>query len=200
MSHAVAERLGVARGRGRAVGWWGTVLLIVTEGILFALLLFVWFYLRGQASAWPPQGVRDPELVRVSIRSGLLFASSATMAFAERGIRRGLRWRLHAGLVVTFLLAAVFLAGHMDEMLKLHRHYTWAQHAYGSARYTILNFHAAHLVVGMAAVAFTFFAALRGRYAADDHLGVQITGLYWHFVDVVWLFVFAALYLLPNAT
>lgn len=200
MSQTVAEQLGVERERGRAVGWWGTVLLIATEGMLFVLLLFVWFYLRGEASAWPPEGVRDPELTVVAIRSLLLFASSATISFAERGIRRGLRWRLQVGLVVTFLLAAVFLAGHVDEMLELQREYTWAAHAYGSARYTILNFHAAHLVVGMAGLAFTIFAASRGRYDAGDHLGVQITALYWHFVDVVWLFVFAALYVLPNAT
>lgn len=198
MSAAVADQLGVGRGRGRALGWWGMVLLVVSEGLLFALLLFVWFYLRNQSATWPPEGVSDPELLTVSIRSALLWASSATMAFADRGIRRGLRGRLYVGLVITFVLAAVFLAGHVHEMTKLPAEYTWADHAYGSARYTIVNFHAAHLVLGMAGLAFTFFAALRGRYGAGDHLGVQLAGFYWHFVDIVWVVVFTVLYLLPH--
>lgn len=200
MAEGLAGELGVERGSGRSLGWWGTALLIATEGVLFALLLFVWLYLRTQADSWPPEGVRDPELVTVSIRTALLLASSATMLLAERGVRSGSRARLYVGLVATLLLAAVFLAGHVDETIKVLREYTWSDHAYGSARYTILNFHAAHLLVGMGVLGFVLLARLRGRYEAGEGLSVRLAGLYWHFVDLVWAVVFLTLYVLPNVT
>lgn len=200
MGQTVADQLGVERGRGRGLGWWGVVMFSVTEGMVFVLLLFIWFYLRGEAATWPPAGVKDPELMKVSIRSGLLFASSATVAFADHGIRQERRWRLYVGITLTLLLAAVFLVGHVEETLKVLHEYTWRDHAYGSLRYTILNFHAAHLIIGMGMLGFVLFAGMRGRYGADDHLGVQVAGLYWHFVDLVWLSVFTVLYVLPRVT
>lgn len=194
---ATTGRLGAGAVQGRPSAWWGTVLLVVTEGMLFALLLFVWFYLRSRTSPWPPEGVRDPELMTVSVRTGLLLASSATMSFADRGARHDRRGRLVVGVLATLALAAVFLAGHVHEMSKLIGEYTWADHAYGSARYVVLNFHAAHLIVGMIMLGFLLLAAARGRGGAGDHLSVQVTSMYWHFVDVVWAVVFVVLYVLP---
>lgn len=194
----VAERLGVSTGSGRPLGWWGMVLGVVTEATLFALLLLVWFYLAAQADEWPPVGIPDPELTRSGIRSALLLFSSVTISWAERGIRKGQRNRLLVGLVLTFLLAAVFMAGHVQEMIKLPSEFTWATNAYGSARYTILNFHAAHLGVGMAMLLFALFAGLRGRYGSEHHLDLSIVSIYWHFVDVIWIFVYSALYLAPH--
>jgi heme/copper-type cytochrome/quinol oxidase subunit 3 len=101
-------------------------------------------------------------------------------------------------MVITFLLGAVFLAGHVEEMLRLPSEYTWATNAYGSLFYTIVNFHGAHLVVGLIFLAFSYIALTRGRYTSDDHEGLKVTGMYWHFVDVVWVFVFPTLYLVPN--
>jgi cytochrome c oxidase subunit III len=195
---AVQANLGVPVGRGRSLVWWAMVMAILTEGTLFALLLFVYYYLFSLAPEWPPGGIRPPELLVVSIRTALLLASSATMSVAERAIRRGRSGITRAFMVLTFLLGAVFLAGHVEEMLRLPGEYTWSTNAYGSLFYMIVNFHGLHLAVGLILLAFTYAALARGRYTADDHEGLKVAGMYWHFVDVVWVFVFPTLYLVPN--
>lgn len=185
---------------GRELGWWGMVALVMTEAMLFALLLFSFFYLRAQAAQWPPAGIADPELPISAVRTALLLASSLTIAWADRGIRAGRQGRLRWGLVATFVLAGVFLAGHVQEAAQLLGEFTWRTNAYGSLWYVITNFHAAHLAVGMAMIAFTYAAARSGAFAAERDLGVRVTSIYWHFVDVVWVAVYSSLYLLPHVS
>jgi cytochrome c oxidase subunit III len=194
----VQTSLGVPAGRGRSLAWWGIVMAILTEGTLFALLLFVYFYLFSLAPEWPPGGIRPPELLVVSIRTVILLASSATMSVADRAIRRGRVGVTRLFLAVTFVMGAVFLAGHIDEMLHLPSEYTWSTHAYGSLFYVIVNFHGLHLAVGLIFLAVAYAALTRGSYTPDRHEGLKVTGMYWHFVDVVWVFVFPTLYLVPN--
>lgn len=185
---------------GRPLGWWGIVLLVMTEAMLFTLLLFTYYLLRGRAQQWPPAGIEDPELVKSGIRSVLLFASSATMSWADRGIRKGRQRRLTVGLAVTMVLAVVFLAGHVEEMVRLPEQFTWRTNAYGSLFYVITNFHALHLTIGVMILLFTYLAARRGAFTADSHLGVTTASIYWHFVDIVWAAVYFSLYLLPHLT
>ncbi len=180
----------------RPLGWWGMVLFIATEAMFFGLLLFVYLFLRAQATEWPPVGVAEPELAVSGVRSVVLLSSSLPMLLAERGARRGDRRRLVWGLGATFLLAALFFVGHVEEARTL-----WAEgerpglNSYTSAFWTVTNAHALHLLVGMAMVAFTWTRAVLGRYRAGEHLGVQLTAMYWHFVDIVWVAVYATLYL-----
>lgn len=195
---AIPERLGARRGAGRSLAWWGIVLAILTEATLFGILLFVYYYLYTLADQWPLGGIDPPELVRSSIRTGLLFASSATMSIADHALRRGRRGLAKLFLVFTFLLGAVFLIGHIEEMVTLPRQFTWATNAYGSLYYVIVNFHGAHLVVGLLMLVFAYAALARRRYSADSHEGFKVVGMYWHFVDVVWAFVFSTLFLVPN--
>jgi heme/copper-type cytochrome/quinol oxidase subunit 3 len=195
---AIAGRLDVPGGRGRSLAWWGMVMTILTEGTLFAMLIFVYCYLYSRASAWPLGDIRPPELVIVSIRTVLLFASSATMSVADRAVRRGRTGIASVSLMTTFLLGAVFMAGHVEEMLRLPEEFTWATNVYGSLFYVIVNFHGAHLVIGLLMLAFAYVALRRGRYTADRHEGLKVVGMYWHFVDVVWVFVFPTLYLVPH--
>ncbi|MDP8977139.1 MAG: cytochrome c oxidase subunit 3 [Actinomycetota bacterium] len=194
----VQTHLEVPRGTGRSLAWWGVVTLVMTEGMLFALLLFVYYYLYALAPEWPLGDIEPPELSVVSIRTVLLFLSSATMSLADRAMRRGRLGLTKLGMALTFLLGAVFLAGHVEEMLRLPEEYTWATNAYGSLFYVIVNFHGAHLTVGLLFLAFSWVALSRGRYTAEHHEGLKVTGIYWHFVDVVWVFVFPTLYLLPH--
>ena len=195
---AVQTGLGVPAGQGRSLAWWGIVMVILTEGTLFALLLFVYYYLFSLAPQWPLGDIRPPALTVVSIRTVLLLASSGTMSIADRAIRRGRTGVTKVFIVMTFLLGAVFLAGHVDEMLRLPSEYTWSTNAYGSLFYVIVNFHGAHVVVGLILLAFSYVALTRGRYSSNSHEGLKVAGMYWHFVDVVWVFVFPTLYLVPT--
>jgi cytochrome c oxidase subunit III len=194
----VADQLGARTGEGRSLAWWGMVMMILTEGMLFGLVLFVYYYLYSIATNWPLDDIKPPDLLTVSLRTVLLFASSATMSIADRAMRRGRRGLTKFFLAATFGLGAVFMAGHVREMLHLPSEFTWATNAYGSLFYVIVNFHAVHLGVGLLVLAFAYRALARGRYTADDHEGLKVSGMYWHFVDVVWVFVFPTLYLLPN--
>ncbi|CAN5850728.1 hypothetical protein BH23ACT10_BH23ACT10_16140 [soil metagenome] len=194
----VAAQLDVPTGQGRSTAWWGMVMTILTEGTLFAMLLFVYYYLFSRASTWPLGDIEPPELLIVSIRTVLLFASSATMSITDRAIQRGRTGLASAFMAVTFVLGVVFMAGHVEEMLRLPEEFTWATNAYGSLFYVIVNFHGAHLLIGLVILAFSYVALRRGRYTADHHEGLKVTGMYWHFVDVVWVLVYPTLYLVPH--
>jgi cytochrome c oxidase subunit 3/cytochrome c oxidase subunit I+III len=195
---AIAARLDLPSEQGRSLAWWGMVMTILTEGTLFALLLFIYFYLYSRAPEWPLGDIEPPELLVVSVRTALLFASSATMSIADRAMARGRTGVTKTFLVVTFLLGAVFIAGHIEEMVRLPSEFTWSTNVYGSLFYVIVNFHGLHLIIGLIVLAFAYIALSRGRYSASSHEGLKVTGMYWHFVDVVWVGVFPTLYLVPH--
>lgn len=179
----------------RATGWWGMVLLIATEASLFAYLLFSYFYLASMSRGpWPPGA--DPELRLALPNTAILLASSVTMWWAESGIRAGAQGRLRGGLLVTFLLGAVFLA--IQGVEYGNKHFTPRSGAYGSLFYTITGFHGAHVFVGLLMIAVVAVRAWLGHFTAERRLAVTNTAWYWHFVDAVWLAVFTSLYLSPR--
>lgn len=193
-----ARRLRLRQAEGRPVAWWGVILLSITESMLFGLLLFSYFYLWAVNDVWPPEGVADPELVRSGIRSLLLFASSATIWYGERAVRAGDRGRAWLGFASTFVIAVVFLAGHVRETLHLLSEHAPGDHAYHSIVYTLTNFHAAHLTAGVLMIGYLMVRLGRGAYGPDDDTHVGVVSIYWHFVDGVWALVYSSLYLAPN--
>lgn len=183
---------------GRTTGWWGMVMFMITEGMVFGLLLFAYFYFAARSPTWPPEGLPDPELKISFIRSLLLFASSATMVVAERAIRRDRTDRLAIWTAITFALATAFFIGHWHEQFKLLEELHPVSSAYGTVFITIVNFHAFHLLVGMAMLAFVFAGAIAGRFSERRHEIVRNAGMYWHYVDVIWVVVYGSLYLSPH--
>lgn len=176
-------------------GWWGMVLVIMTEGAFFVALLFAYFYLRTLHPEWPPE---MPKLHLSGPNTALLIGSSVTFWWAERGIGRGRTGALKAGLAATIGLGAVFLAIQGLEYHETVRHFTPASHAYGSLFFTITGFHGAHVAIGLIMNLVILVRALLGHFDERRHGAVKVTGMYWHFVDVVWLVVFASLYLSPR--
>lgn len=177
-----------------APGWWGMVCLIVTEAALFVYFLFSYFYLASMAPRWPPN--HGPELTLSAPNTVILLASSATMWWAERGIRRGEQTRLRVGLLITCLLGIIFLG---IQLVEYHQtKFLPSSHAYGSLFYTITGFHFGHVLVGVLMNLTAQLRAWRGHFGARHHLAVTTTGLYWHFVDAVWLCVFFSLYITPR--
>jgi heme/copper-type cytochrome/quinol oxidase subunit 3 len=175
-------------------GWWVMVLVIATEAMLFAYLLFGYYYLWSMAPGWPPDGA--PRLTLAAPNTALLLASSATMWWAERGIRRGATGRLKLGLLVTLALGVVFLAVQGVEYSR--ETFGPRSHAYGSMFYTITGFHGAHVAVGLLMNVVVQVRAWLGHFSAERHLAVTNAALYWHFVDAVWLAVFATFYIAPR--
>lgn len=194
----VARRHHLARATGKPMAWWGVVVLSTTEAVLFGMLLFVYFYLWSIAGSWPPEGVSPPELTVSAIRSVLLWSTSATVWLSERGLARGNRRATTGWLLATVVLAGVFMAGHVEETLKILGEFRWDDHAYGSAFYLITNVHAVHLSVGMIIFVFLLVRLARGAYGPGHERELSVAALYWHFVDAVWVVVYTSLYVLPN--
>lgn len=198
-AEAVGRRYRLHRTQGRSLAYWGVILLALTEAVLFAVLLFSWFYVWARASAWPPGDVTAPELGMSAFRTAVLLATSLSVWLAERSLHRGHRAAAIRWVVVTLLAAGYFLATHVHEFVaKIPHEFMWYDHAYGSLWWTILNFHGAHLAVGMIIWLFVLVRLARGAYGPGDMTEVQTSSIYWHFVDGVWVFVYTSLYLLPN--
>jgi heme/copper-type cytochrome/quinol oxidase subunit 3 len=184
----------------RSFGWWGMVWLIATEATLFAALIASYFYLRFLSTpVWPPDGIEDPELVLPLVMSAILLSSTIPVHIAERGIKEGKQGRLRWGLGIGFLLGAIFmvltLAVEWPE--KLHE-FSPTTNAYGSLYFMITGFHAAHVIGGLLFSLWTQVRAGRGAFSKERHLTVQNFAMYWHFVDVVWIFVLSTIYLSPT--
>lgn len=183
----------------REPAWWGMLLLIATEAALFALLLASYFYTRFQTEGpWPPDGIADPELAKPIAMTLLLMISSIPAYLAERNARRGDQRGLVVALLATLILGSAFLALQIWEYTEKAKLFTPRTNAYGSLFYTITGLHGSHVIVGLLILGWTQFFAWRGAYASENHVAVQVSALYWHFVHVVWLFVFASLYLSPR--
>ena len=176
-------------------GQWAMGLLIATEAVLFASLLFAWEYLGPGSHVWlqhPPPGLRVP-----AINTVVLVASSVTL---HLGLRRSPdtsgSWPRRA-VLLTIALGASFVA--LQGWEYAHQDFGPATDAYGSAFVIITGIHGVHVVVGLLMLG--FIALMHGREpAARVHGRARIVAWYWHFVDVVWLTVFGVLYVAPHLT
>jgi heme/copper-type cytochrome/quinol oxidase subunit 3 len=180
--------------RVRGTAWWGMMALIATEAMIFAGLLGSYFFTRAAAKEWPLGGIEAPELSRISIFTVVLLASSVPIFWAESGIRRGDLRRLRAGLLLSFLLGAAFLVNQGLEYRELT--FGVRDNAYGSLFYGITGLHGLHVLVGLLMNLVVQAKAWLGRVSKDRHVTVTVFGMYWHFVDVVWILLFSTLYFL----
>jgi cytochrome c oxidase subunit III len=180
----------------RSTGWWGMVGFVTTEAALFAVLLGTFFYLRFQhGPQWPPREIERPELTVPLIMTAVLLPSSLPVVWAERGIRRGQRWRLRLGLTATIVMGLSFLSLQAFEYgTKLHD-FTFTTDVFGSLFYTITGFHGLHVAVGLLILSWVLAAALRGSFSARHHERVRLAAIYWHFVDAVWVAILFTVYL-----
>lgn len=180
----------------RSPGWWGMIGFVTTEAALFAVLLGTFFYLRFQhGEPWPPREVERPELTVPLIMTAVLLPSSLPVVWAERGIRRGHRWRLRLGLTATILMGLAFLSLQVVEYRTKLREFTFTTDVFGSLFYTITGFHGLHVAVGLLILSWVLAASLRGSFSSHKHERVSLAAIYWHFVDLVWVGILFTVYL-----
>jgi heme/copper-type cytochrome/quinol oxidase subunit 3 len=182
-----------ARRRSKSLAWWGMLVTIMTESMVFAGLLASYGFLRASSNVWPPPGIPVPKLLTFGIFSCLLVFSSVPVIWAERGIKQGRQWQLRTGLIVAWLMAAAFFAYSVYDYLTLE--FGWSDNAYGSIYYTTTGLHLAHVGVALILGIGVQAKAWMNRYDDRRHLTVEVFSLYWHFVDVVWIFVFSTLFI-----
>ena len=175
----------------------GILLFIVSEVMLFGAFFASYFFLRVVVSPpeWPPAPFELPVAV-AGMNTAILFSSSFTVHYALEAIRRGNRNGMILGLGATWLLGATFLFIQLNEYV--HIGFSARDGAFGSIFYSLTGLHGAHVFVGLALLTFANIRAWRGHFGPEpkDHLGVEVVGIYWHFVDVMWLIVFTTVYVL----
>jgi cytochrome c oxidase subunit III len=176
-----------------ATGRLGMRLLLLALGVLFAATLSGYLAIRGRAETWPPPGV--PELpASLWISTVLIVASSFSVQWAVRGIRRGLQGPLRLGLALTAVLGVAFLVSQTVNWFSLVAiNFTAKTNLYGFLFYLLTALHAVHVLGGLVPLGGVTACAHNGRYTAERHNPVEYIAMYWHFLAAVWLVLFAVL-------
>ena len=171
------------------LGMW---VFLGSDCLLFGALISTYLLLRHRSvHGLGPNDVFDIPFTSVS--SFVLLMSSLTMALAVASITRGDVRRNRVWLVTTAMLGATFIGGQVYEFTTFYREgLGYTTNIFGSAFYTLTGFHGVHVSVGI-----LMLMSLRGRLGAERAETVEIFGLYWHFVDIVWILIFTIVYLIP---
>ncbi|MGH9213834.1 MAG: cytochrome c oxidase subunit 3 [Acidimicrobiales bacterium] len=172
-----------------------------SDCLLFGALISTYLLLRHR-SITGPEALRDPsevfDIPFTSVSSFVLLMSSLTMALAVGAIHRGDVRRCRTWLLTTALLGTTFISGQVYEFTGFYREgLGYTTNIFGSAFYTLTGFHGVHVSVGIVLLMSLFVMSLRGRLDASKAETVEIFGLYWHFVDIVWILIFTIVYLIP---
>lgn len=183
------------QGQGRiGTAWWGLACVIATEGILFAYLIFSYGYLASQNVRWLQAG---PPSLRLALPATLLLlGSSAVLEWAKRAGNRGRLGAARLGVAVTMLMGIAFALLELREWKD--RPFRFDTDSYSSIYFLLTGTHLAHVAIGLLGLAMLLGWSLAGRLRAEHSQHRALVTLYWHFVDAVWLFVFATVYLSPR--
>lgn len=180
----------------KPLGMW---LFVISDALTFSALLVVYTYSRLSNPNWPaPFGLAN--IVQAALMTTALLSSSYTMALAVEAIKHGNRGRTVRMLLATIGLGLGFVGLHLHEWLRLIRveHVTlagnpWNEPLFGATFFGLTGLHMAHVTAGVIYLGIVAAAVGRGKLAAED---VETSGLYWHFVDLVWMFIFPLVYLM----
>jgi cytochrome c oxidase subunit 3/cytochrome o ubiquinol oxidase subunit 3 len=179
------------------LGMW---LFLGSECLLFGGLISTFLLYRTQ----DVEGMEGPavgelyDIPFTSVSSFVLLMSSLTMVLSLSAIQRADHRRARTWLLATALLGASFVAGQVYEFTAFVREgLGYTTNLQSSAFYTLTGFHGVHVTLGILMLVSLFVMSLRGRLPAERAETVEIVGLYWHFVDVVWIIIFTVVYLIP---
>ena len=171
-------------------------LFLGSECLFFGSLIATYLLYRNRSTVGPyPDDLFDIPFTSVS--SFVLLMSSVAMVLALAAIQRGDQRGLRIWLATTALLGILFLSGQAFEFTEFHREGLGLDvNLFGTTFFLLTGFHGAHVTVGVLILLSLFAMALRGRLTQAKSLNVELAGLYWHFVDVVWIVIFTLVYLI----
>ena len=178
----------------RGTGPFGVIVFLASDVMLFSAFFAAYFLLRSVNDPWPPPDV-ELNVLRAALGTAALVASSFTLIASERAGERAAggplmrRW-----LLVTIILGAIFLVNQLTEYATLG--FGIDSHPYGSAYWGLTGLHAAHVTAGLCALALLYVRAVRSRGPATIASWSNGVSLFWHLVDVIWLFVFGTIWIL----
>jgi heme/copper-type cytochrome/quinol oxidase subunit 3 len=169
-----------------------------SECLLFGALISTYLLFKGRSleGTVKPEDVYD--IPYTSVSSFVLLMSSLTMVLALAAIQRGDHRRLRVWLLTTALLGASFVAGQMYEFTVFYREgLKISASLFGSSFYVLTGFHGAHVTIGVLMLLSLWGLSMRGKLPTSRSETVELVGLYWHFVDIVWIVIFTVVYLIP---
>jgi len=176
------------------LGMW---VFLASDCLLFGGLISTYLLYKNTAVA-PPLPHQVYDIPFTSVSSFILLMSSLTMVLALSALQRADHQRTRLWLLTTALLGATFISGQVYEFTSFLREgMGYTNSTASSAFYTLTGFHGVHVSLGILMLMSMFVASLRGRLTADRAETLEIIGLYWHFVDIVWIVIFPVVYLIP---
>ncbi len=178
---------------------YGMALFIASEVMFFV----AWFWAYFNASlfptaaiggAWPPEGIETFNPWHLPfVNTLILLTSGTTVTWAHHALRQGDRKGLWQGLVLTVALGVTFTIIQGYEFI--HAPFTITGGIYGTTFFMATGFHGAHVIIGTIFLCVCLYRAYQGHFKPDHHFGLEAAAWYWHFVDVVWLFLFTSIYI-----
>jgi cytochrome c oxidase subunit 3 len=194
--HAFVVEFWRLDGHGSGKLRWGMSLFLVTEVATFGAGFVYYFFVR--AGAWPPEGAELPHLLSslILVNTAILVASSVTLHWAHVKLHRGDHGGFVRWLVLTLALGVVFIGGQALEYWEfvINEGFTLTSGIYASAFFGLTGLHGLHVSMGVVLLAVLLVRALAGQYDAERDASVSTVSMYWHFVDAVWLFLVAVIY------
>ncbi len=183
-------------------GMMGMYIFLASEVMFFGSLFAMYFYLYGSHFQWPPPPPTTTSEFYVNwfpvplVNTIVLLSSGVTCHFAADAIAVDNRRRFFILQIATIILGLGFEFGQLYEFISAFaRGLTLTANTFASAFFTMTGFHGAHVLGGLILLTLILYRAARGQFSSQHHVGVAAVTLYWHFVDVVWIFLFGILYL-----
>ncbi len=177
---------------------YGMVLFIASEVMFFAA--FFWAYFNASlfpteavGGVWPPEGIKtfDPWDIPF-INTLILLSSGVTVTWAHHALKEGNRRDLIRGLLLTVVLGLIFTSLQAYEYANAP--FSFTDGIYPSTFFMATGFHGFHVIIGTTFLTVCLVRAIKGHFKPDQHVGFEAAAWYWHFVDVVWLFLFSSIY------
>jgi cytochrome c oxidase subunit 3 len=184
---------------------YGMIMFIASEVMFFLAWFWAYFdaslypndplqYQRSALTAgvWPPKGIETFDPWHLPLLNTLILLTSGTTVTWAHPLLHGDRQGLKIGLWLTIILGVLFSICQVYEYS--HAAFGFSGHIYGATFYMATGFHGAHVVIGTIFLAVCLYRVYQNHFTPEHHLGFEFAAWYWHFVDVVWLFLFAAIY------
>ncbi|MEO0407130.1 MAG: heme-copper oxidase subunit III [Cyanobacteria bacterium P01_A01_bin.135] len=172
----------------------GLITFLASESLMFCGLFAVYLVFRGSLAEWPPEGT-EVELLLPSINTAILVASSFVIHRGDTAIKDNDVNGMRLWYGITAAMGAIFLAGQVYEYMTLG--YGLKTNIFANCFYIMTGFHGLHVLVGVLLILGVMWRSRRaGHYSDSKHTGIEMAEIYWHFVDIIWIVLFALIYIL----
>ena len=177
------------------IGVWA---FLASECLLFGALISTFLLYRDRTLPGTPTPLKVYDIPYTSVSSFVLLMSSLTMVLALAAIQRNDVRGMKIWLLACAFLGTLFLGGQFYEFTQFvaEKGLKLSTNSFGGSFFVLTGFHGTHVTIGVIWLISLYFAAARGKITVKDSLSVELAGLYWHFVDIVWVAIFTIVYLL----